>query len=101
MPAPAVRAMLAVALWSTPALFAQMLPRPGTLVIRSVPTGAPVSLNGSTSSQQTDLSLAVSPGSYTVVVGNPGGKPFCPPKQLAVKAGQTLVLVCTESGWAN
>jgi hypothetical protein len=86
---------------ASPAAWAQMLPRPATLVIKSVPPGAPITLNGSTSTQSTDLSLVVSPGAYTVSVGIQGGKPFCAAKQINLTAGQTVVLVCTESGWGN
>ena len=97
----AARAIVMLTLLASPAAWTQMLPRPATLVIKSVPSGAPVTLNGSTSSQPTDLSLVVSPGAYTVSVGTQGGKPFCAAKQINVIAGQTVVLVCTESGWGN
>jgi hypothetical protein len=95
------RSLLVLVFLSASGTGAQMLPKPGTLVIQSVPSGAPVTLNGSASGQSTDLSLAVSPGSYSVSVGNPGGKPFCAARQISVAAGQRVVLVCTESGWGT
>jgi hypothetical protein len=75
--------------------------QPGTLVIKSQPTGAQVKVNDTIVGQATDLSLVVSPGSYKVTVGTPGTVPYCPEKSFPVAAGKTVTIVCEGTKWAT
>jgi hypothetical protein len=81
------------------AAVAQMLARPGTLVIKSEPSGASIIINGVPASQATDANFVVSAATYKVSVGSPGTKPYCAETSISVAAGQTVVRICGESGW--
>ena len=77
----------------------QMPPQPATLVIKSEPTGAKVTINGTIANQLTNVTFVVSPGTYTVSVAGQDGNPSCPGITLKVSSGQTVERVCPGPGW--
>ena len=77
----------------------QMPSQSGTLVIKSEPGGAVVTVNGSLLGTRTDTTLVVSPGTYQVSVGNQGATPHCAPTSVAVQSNETVVLVCSGTRW--
>jgi PEGA domain len=93
--------LLGSAILGSPTAFAQMLSKPGTLVIKSEPSGAQVTINGVSANQTTDATFVVSAATYTVSVGTPSGKPNCPPKAIQVGSGETVVWICAQSGWVQ
>ena len=77
----------------------QMPSQSGTLVIKSVPGGASVTINGSLVGTRTDATLVVSPGTYHVAVGTEGATPYCAPQSVTVKSNETKVVVCSGTRW--
>src|SRR5215813_10939905 len=83
----------AVALLAVP-LIAQM-PKAGTLVVRSDPPGATVSINGKIVSKAlTNTAIVVSPGTYTVLIEKP---PLRCQETVSVAAGRTTAVKCPQA----
>src|ERR1700722_936254 len=95
------RAMaLAISMLAFPAaLWSQMPPQAGKLVIASDPAGAVVTINGEAVSQHTNATFVVSPGKYVVSVASPDGSMKCPEITLQVGGGQTITRSCSAKGW--
>jgi len=81
--------------------WAQMPPAPGKLQIKSQPTGAQITINGTVITQATDATLVVSPGQYSVSVGTAGGSPYCAATSVTIQANDTKVLVCNGKIWSS
>jgi PEGA domain len=82
----------AVVLLAVP-LTAQM-PQAGTLVVRSDPPGATVSINGKIVPKAlTNTAIVVSPGTYTVLIEKP---PLRCQQKVSVAAGQTATVQCPQ-----
>lgn len=82
------------------ALLPQMPPQPARLVIKSIPTGAKITINGRAMNPRTDITFVVSPGIYKVSVSGDAGKPNCAEKTVQVYSGQTATLICSSTAWA-
>jgi hypothetical protein len=83
----------------SPALWAQMPPQPGKLVISSEPSGAIVTINGQKMTQPTNATFVVSAGTYKVSVATADGVLVCSQVTLSVSGGQTALRHCTAKGW--
>jgi hypothetical protein len=81
------------------ALWPQMPPQPGRLVILSEPAGAIVTINGKQVDQHTNATFLVSPGNYKVAVASSDGKLSCPEITLSISSGQTVTSECIPTGW--
>jgi hypothetical protein len=95
------RAMaLVVSMLALPAaLWSQMPPQAGKLIIASDPVGAVVTINGEAVSQHANATFVVSPGKYTVSVASADGSLKCPEITLQVGGGQTITRSCSARGW--
>jgi len=82
-------------------LLTQMPSQPGTMVIRSVPPGANVTINGKAASQPTDLTLVVTAGTYSVSVEGEANNPHCGATSINVAPGQTVIWLCSDKGWVK
>jgi PEGA domain len=72
-----------------PAVSPQSPAQPGKLHITSTPTGAKIMVNGDTRPEVTPITLVVSPGKYTVQVGD------CQPQNdVSVSSGNTTEVHC-------
>jgi PEGA domain len=83
------------------ATFSQMPPQSGTLEIKSEPTGASVTIDGTRVTALTNTSLVVAPGKYTVSVGDKGGNPNCAPQSVTVRSNETKVMLCNATSWTS
>ena len=81
-----------------PSLLAQTPAKPGRLVVKSVPPGAAVVVNGQSWQQPTNTAIVVAPGNYSVSVAGDKLK-NCPAKSVAVQSGSVIEITCTEAGW--
>lgn len=81
--------------------FSQMPSQPGTLEIKSEPSGASVTINGTLMGTSTNATLVVSPGTYTVSVGAKGTNPYCASQSVTVHSNETKILVCSGKGWSS
>jgi len=84
----ALRVVLLVALVAAPNASPQMPARPGKLHLTSNPTGQRIIINKQLRSEVTESTLIVSPGKYTVQIGN------CQEQSVSVASGVTLELHC-------
>jgi hypothetical protein len=84
----ALKFAFSLALLTTPASALQMPARPGKLHISSSPPGAKITINHTERSEVTDVTLIVSPGTYSVLVGN------CSEKSVQVSSGETKEVSC-------
>jgi len=80
------------ALLIAPAASPQMPPRPGFLHITSKQDGETIAINGKQRSEQTPVTLVVSPGPYTVEVSGCPGQQF----QVTAVSGKTAEVVCSQ-----
>ena len=97
-----LRAWPGLGLLCSGALLPQMPPQPARLVIDSDPTGSALTINGVSRDDRTNVTLNVSPGSYKVSVGTPGGTRYCPGRlSIKVNSGQTATWVCTGTTWTK
>jgi hypothetical protein len=80
--------------------FSQMPSQPGTLEIKSEPSGASVTVNGTLVGTPTNTTLVVSPGTYAVSVGAKGTNPYCTSQSVTVQSNETKVLVCNGTRWS-
>jgi hypothetical protein len=85
---------LPVAIWS------QMVqPALGRLYIISEPKGADITINGTLRPEKTNVTLVVSPGTYTVSVsGGAAAGHFSCSAQVTVSAGQTATVSGVQTG---
>ena len=89
-----------------PMLFPQTPAQPGTLVIKSTPVGAKITVkdtsgNVKVAGQLTDANFVVAPGKYVVsVIGGPGNL-NCPEKEVEVFSGQAKEVHCTGTEWSQ
>ena len=88
-------------LLSSQGSFSQMPSQPGTLEIKSEPSGASVTINGTLVGTPTNATLVVSPGTYTVSVGTKGTSPYCASQSVTVQSNETKVLVCSGTRWSS
>lgn len=96
-----VLGLAAAAFSLAPAAGPQMPPQPGKLIIDSDPTNAPITVNGKKLSQRTRVTLIVSPGTYSVAVGEKGGNPNCSASTATVVSGQTATWICSGNHWTQ
>jgi hypothetical protein len=75
--------------------------QPARLVIRSDPPNATITINKAKTSQRTNATFTVSPGTYTVTVGDPGGATHCAESTATVASGQTAVWSCSGNKWVQ
>lgn len=80
-------ALLGVLL-NVPTALPQMPTRPGKLHLTSSPPGQVIVINDVKRPEVTDVILIVSPGKYTVKVGN------CQPQEVPVSSGETKEIHC-------
>jgi hypothetical protein len=85
---PVFKYFLCLAFLTAPTSSLQMPARPGKLNLTSTPKGAKIIINHAERSEVTDVSLIVSPGTYTVQVGN------CAEKPISVASGETKDVSC-------
>lgn len=78
------------------ALWSQMPPQPATLVVRSTPSGARITINDKVMDRPTDATFRVVPGHYRVSVS---GSANCPEEPVDLTSGQTRTLVCNGTSW--
>jgi hypothetical protein len=93
--------ILGSGLLSAQGSLSQMPSQPGTLEIRSEPTGASVTINDQLVGTPTNATLVISPGKYTVSVGTKGATPYCGPQSVTVQSNETQVLVCSGTRWTS
>jgi hypothetical protein len=79
----------------------QMPPQPARLIINSSPANASITVNGRKLGQRTNATLIVSPGTYTVMVGDQGSDPSCPASRATVVSGQTATWSCSGNHWTQ
>jgi hypothetical protein len=84
----ALNFVLFSALLITPAASPQMPARPGRLHLTSIPTNQRILINKTVRTEQTDTTLIVSPGTYTVQIGG------CVEQSIAVASGVTVEVHC-------
>lgn len=89
--------LLAVALPGRP----QLPPQPARLIIQSNPANAAITVNGKKIGQRTNATLIVSPGTYSVAVGDAGTAPSCSASSAKVSSGQTVTWVCSGNQWTE
>lgn len=78
-----------------------MPPQPARLVIRSDPPNATITINKAKNTQRTNAAFTVSPGTYTVTVGDPGTATWCSASTAAVDSGQTATWSCSGNKWVQ
>jgi len=76
------------ALLIAPAASPQMPPRPGKLHLTSNPTGQRIIINKQLRPEVTESTLIVSPGTYTVQIGD------CQEQPVSVASGVTMEVHC-------
>ena len=84
----------------TPGASPSQAPRPGTLTITSVPTGATIAINNQTMRETTQASFVLSAATYNVSVTGTEANLGCS-KSVAVFSNRSMRLHCTAGGWAT
>lgn len=92
---------LAGLLFVVPCATPQMPPQPAKLVIRSDPANATITINKAKTSQRTNATFTVSPGTYTVTVGDAGSSTACAASTATVASGETAVWSCSGHQWTQ
>jgi hypothetical protein len=79
-----------------PVAVSSQMPSLGKLIIKSIPRGASITVNGSSTGQFTDALFAVAPGTYRVSVS---GSANCGDNPVTLKSGETKTLTCNGTTW--
>ncbi len=74
----------------------QLPPQPATLIVRSNPSGARITINDRVMDHPTDATFKVAPGTYRVSVS---GNASCQERSVNLASGQRLTLVCNGTSW--
>lgn len=77
----------------------QTPPQPGQLRITSTPSGAQVTVNGTSITQKTPVTLSVAPGTYTITVTGVSGQSTCSELTFVVPAGGLVATDCSGGSW--
>ncbi|MGA8108455.1 MAG: PEGA domain-containing protein [Acidobacteriaceae bacterium] len=94
---PLAASVLLIPLFASP----QMPPQPAKLIVDSDPPSAAITVNGRKISQRTNATLIVSPGTYTVTVGEKGSATWCAASTATVVSGQTATWSCSGNKWVQ
>ena len=80
---------------------ASQMPPLAKLIVKSIPKGAAITVNGQKTGQFTDAQFVVRPGSYRVVVSStaPGGANCNDSQSFSLNAGDSKTLICNGGKW--